>query len=229
MNMSGYYRYLGILFVCVFFFFLLYWAPLLCLWLHWASVCHYLFNLPFNTVESVRVHPEVLDDSMMTSIYIPQSSSLFWQENDVEKLHIYIHFIPVFSDAITVFFVILYCLFTTCLLWHCSWFWMTKRWGLDYNVLVEFHNRLLMLHVKCRGAYLLRLFDILDICTRISDVYFFFQGDAYISGVLRWKPRLPGSWANRGGKGQIGLFIALTPLFIAWQQSKEHSLSKVSW
>lgn len=105
----------------------------------------------------------------------------------------------------------------------------SKRWGLDYNVLVEFHNRLLMLHVKCRGAYLLRLFDILDICTRISDVYFFFQGDAYISGVLRWKPRLPGSWANKGGKCQIGLFIALTPLFIAWQQSKQHSLSKVSW
>lgn len=122
-------------------------------------------------------------------------------------IYIFILFLS-FLMLLQSFFLILYCLFTTCLLWHCSWFWMTKRWGLDYNVLVEFHNRLLMLHVKCRGAYLLRLFDILDICTRISDVYFFFQGDAYIRGVLRWKPRLPGSWANRGGKCQIGLFIA---------------------
>lgn len=56
--------------------------------------------------------------------------------------------------------------------------------------LVELHNRLLISHVKCRGAYLLRLFDILHIC---RSVFFFFQGSAYVRGLQHWKLNQPGS------------------------------------
>lgn len=41
---------------------------------------------------------------MMLSFYINQTSALFWQENNVEKLHSFIDFIPVLFDAITLLF-----------------------------------------------------------------------------------------------------------------------------
>lgn len=93
-----------------------------------------------------------------------------------------------------------------------------KRWRLDCNVLVELHNALLISHVRCRGAYLLRLLDILDICSRISDV-FFFHGGSYVRGLLRrWKLKPPRSCANRG-KREAYLSLC-SPLFIVWQQHK---------
>lgn len=49
---------------------------------------------------------------------------------------------------------------------------LNDRWRLASNVRAELHNRILIPHVKCRGAYLLRSFDILDICTRISAAFF---------------------------------------------------------
>lgn len=71
--------------------------------------------------------------------------------------------------------------------------------------LVELHNRLLISHVKCRGAYLLRLFDILHIC---RSVFFFFSRKCLRkrAAALEAKP----AWILQAGEERaIMAFITL--------------------
>lgn len=164
-------------------------------------------------LKDVTVHPMVLKVFMM-SLCIHHNSALFWQENDMKHFYLFINFVlsclrPLESNFDTVSFI-------ACIFWNQIW---SQRWRLDCNVLVDLRNRLLISHVKCRGAYLLRLFDILYFCSRMSDVCF--QRNAYIRGLQCWKLKLPGSWANRRRKRQDGLFITL---IIAGQQCKDSIL-----
>lgn len=93
-----------------------------------------------------------------------------------------------------------------------------KRWRLDCNVLVELHNTLLISHVRCRGAYLLRLLDILDICSRIFDVLFFSWRLLRKRAAVALKTKTTQILCKQ--RKERGLFITLFPPFIVWQQHK---------